>query len=138
MTEYVLRAYHPVDLERLNVQPAQAEDVTGLEVTPPAWTFLADDEIVGICGAAPMAGNRAHLWSRMSADAGKHMVAAHRMGLQICERLEATGVERIEAFTLKGFEQGERWLKMLGFEMEAPVMRKFYRGKDYSLWARVR
>ena len=51
--------------------------------------------------------------------------------------MKRTGLERIEMQVLDGFEHGERFAKMLGFECEG-VMRKYYKGRNYKLFARVR
>ena len=55
----------------------------------------------------------------------------------IQESAKIEGIERIEMQVLDGFEHGERFAKMLGFECEG-VMRKYYKGRNYKLFARIR
>lgn len=51
--------------------------------------------------------------------------------------LKKTGIDRLEMEVMSGFKHGERFAEMLGFECEG-VMRKYYKGKDYKLYARIR
>jgi hypothetical protein len=53
--------------------------------------------------------------------------------------LEICPVKRIEAAVDIGFEAGHRWVKALGFELEAPLLKSYrpVNGGDVSLYARV-
>ena len=101
-----------------------------------SFTVIVNNRPIGCGGVIPVWENRAYAWAYLSNDAASHMVAITRavkrfFNLFPCNRIEAT----VDA----GFEDAHRWIKMLGFKMEAPVM-KCYRpdGGDSSLYARVK
>jgi RimJ/RimL family protein N-acetyltransferase len=52
----------------------------------------------------------------MGSDCGRYLVSIHREAQKFLERMP---FRRIEAHVDVGFEQGARWMKMLGFELEA-------------------
>lgn len=101
-----------------------------------SWTGLVGDRVIGCFGVCPMWHHRALLWSYMDQTAGKHLIAIHRAVLRY---LEVTPYRRIEAEVDCEFEQGHRWLAMLGFELEAERMRAYrVDGGDSALYAKVK
>lgn len=42
----------------------------------------------------------------------------------------------MEAYAERNHAEAHRWLKLLGFKSEG-LMRKFYNGRDYVLYAKV-
>lgn len=101
----------------------------------PAKTGFIDGQIVGIAGVVPVWEGRAFAWSYLDVTAALHMLALTRA---VRSYLDTLPVNRIEMTVICGFEAGHRWAKMLGFELEAPIMREFHPGVDCSLYARVK
>ena len=101
-----------------------------------AFTGLVNDEPIVVGGVAELWENRALLWSFIDRRAGPHFIAVHRATMRFLELLP---YRRIEAECDCEFAAGHRWLKKLGFEMEAPRMRAFrVDGGDAALYARVK
>lgn len=101
-----------------------------------AFTALVDERPIVVGGLCELWKNRALLWSFIDRSAGAHFVAIHR---GVKRFLDMQPFRRIEAECDCDFRQGHRWLKMLGFEMEAPRMRAFrVDGGDSALYARVK
>lgn len=101
-----------------------------------AFTAMVDSKPICVGGVAEMWDNRALLWSFVDRRAGPHFVALHRATLRF---LESLPYRRIEAECDCEFLPGHRWLKKLGFVLEAPRMRAFrVDGGDSALYARVR
>lgn len=101
-----------------------------------AFAVLNGEEVVGVGGVSEIWPGRALAWTYIDARAGKHFVELHRIVKRV---LDLVPYRRIEAETPCDFPQGHRWLRMLGFELEAERMRAFrVDGGDASLYARVK
>lgn len=133
------------DTVKIATQPAQQylhrivdvrADFTELANQGLAWTAESDDgQILAIAGVEPQWENRAIAFALISGAAGPYFRAIHSA---VAAFLDHTPYRRIEATVDVGFEQGHRWIKMLGFEIEGYM--KAYRpdGADMLLYARVR
>lgn len=110
-------------------------DLTHLADAGLAWTAEDDGEIIGIAGLAPQWENRAIAWALISASAGKRFQVIHRA---VKRFLDVSPFRRIEANVDVGFEQGERWMKMLGFEYEGYLRAYRPDGADMLLFSRIR
>jgi hypothetical protein len=130
-------------LEIIELQESQA--YLSSWVTPDAakaleahisFTGIADDKVVGCAGMIKRSEYWGTVWAYLSKDSGKHFVSIHRA---VRKLIEGSMLKRIDATVDFEFEAGHRWLKLLGFEMEAERMR-CYRpdGGDSSLYARIR
>ena len=101
-----------------------------------AFTAMVGGQVVAVGGVAEIWENRGLAWSFIDRRAGAHFPALHKV---VKEGLDAAPYRRIEAETPCNFEQGHRWLKMLGFELEAERMKAFrVDGGDSALYARVK
>jgi len=101
-----------------------------------AFTGMVDGVPIGVGGVVELWDNRALLWSFIDRRAGPHFISVHRATKMFLETLP---YRRIEAECDCEFAAGHRWLKKLGFEMEAPRMRAFrIDGGDSALYARVK
>lgn len=102
-----------------------------------SFTAMAGGLVIAVAGLTPLLdGRRALAWSFISRDAGPHFFALTKAVIRL---LDASPYVRVEAEVQTGFMPGHRWLRRLGFRMEAPRMRKFMPdGSDASLYARVR
>jgi RimJ/RimL family protein N-acetyltransferase len=136
--------FHPQHLEALILQPSQSllagyfKEGYGdaLVKGGPSFTGVDDDgNVVGCSGVVEQWENRAIAWALLSDWSGKHFVKIHKA---VKRFLDSTDYRRIEAFVDAEFEQGHRWVNMLGFEREG-YMRSFNPdGRDAVLYARIR
>ncbi len=102
-----------------------------------AFTAVSDDdEVIAVGGVTELWENRALAWSFIDARAGKHFVALHKL---VQDFLDMVPYRRIEAETSCDFAPGHRWLRILGFHMEAERMKAFQPdGSDSALYAKVK
>lgn len=98
-----------------------------------AWAGL---RCVGAAGVITLYKGRGAAWAILGRDAGPYM---RRITTKIRYILDTHPCNRIEMAVLHDFKIGNQWAKMLGFVIEAPLMRKSsIIGADEVLWARVR
>lgn len=131
-------------LQTLNIQTAQllfaphlrdAEYGKSLETAGEAFTGIVENETIICSGVVHQWQNRAIAWALISQDAGKHFVKIHKA---VKRFLDMSEVNRIEAYVDSGFEEGYRWMDMLGFKHEG-LMRAFSPNSlDMHLYARIR
>jgi len=135
--------YEAEHLDRLDLQEAQAylqgciapELRKALEC-PYSYTGLDGDRVVCCAGLIPFWEGRAMAWAYLAQDvAPRNFVVLNKM---VKRFLDACPFERVEAYVDENFENGHRWVKALGFELEAPKMRKFRDGGTCAMYARVR
>lgn len=102
-----------------------------------AFTAMTDEgEVVAVGGVAELWENRGLAWTFIDERASQHFVALHKL---VRDFLDMLPYRRIEAETSCDFTPGHRWLRMLGFEMEAERMRAFQPdGSDSALYAKVK
>lgn len=102
-----------------------------------SYTAFANGQVVACAGLAPQWENRAIAWAYLADGLGAPLMLQLHRAVQ--RFLEVAPFDRIEATADVEFEQGHRWLRMLGFKLEAPCMPKYRPdGGDSSLYARVR
>jgi hypothetical protein len=140
----------------MNVIPYKAEHLLALQlqagqrgvapfITPDyakmlegTWSFTAmvDGDPIAVCGITELWTNRAMVWSFLGQQAGPHFFALTKA----CKRvMDLSPYRRLEAEADCEFAPAHRWLRILGFEMEAPRMRAYrVDGGDSALYARMR
>ena len=140
----IVRPWTMGDTVKIATQPAQQylhrivdvrADFTELANQGLAWTAEHNSKILAIAGVEPQWENRAIAFALIAESAGQFFPAIHKA---VRDFLVRAPYRRIEATVDVGFEQGHRWIKMLGFEIEGYM--KAYRpdGADMLLYARVR
>lgn len=140
----IVRPWRRGDSEAINLQTAQryvgdladvSVDLTPLSEVGLAWTAEADGQVVMCGGLLPQWENRALAWALVGENAGPHFALIHRHVKQFLAR---SPYRRIEAHVDVGFAPGARWMKMLGFELEA--YKKAFRpdGADMLEFVRIR
>lgn len=101
-----------------------------------SFTYAANGVVFGVGGLVELWPGRAAMWAYLDRNAGRHFVAIHRAALAL---LEIADFRRVEADVDVDFAEGHRWLKLLGFTLEAPRMRAYLpTGTDSALYARVK
>lgn len=135
------RAYH---LRQLLAEPAHeymrpmlSDPSHGatLEQADASFTAIENGRVVGCGGIMPVWAGRAIAWSVLSANSGPCMVPIHIVTRRL---LRMRSERRIEATCDADFKAGHRWLRLLGFELEAARMEGFAPdGRPHSLYARI-
>ncbi|MEO2140940.1 MAG: hypothetical protein ABGX63_02035 [bacterium] len=130
-------------VEDLLAQPAQAR--MSQKITPkiakmleghPSFTAMDGDIPVGAAGIIVGNGHRGMAWAYLTEVPTRKFITIHKGVLQF---LEGCYVPRLEMTVDCGFEEGHRWARLLGFTLEAEVMRSWnVVGEDVSLYARIR
>lgn len=98
-------------------------------------TLVIDGVVIGCGGLYKIEEHRSIAWVYLSKYAKEHIFVVHKV---VKRFFDGCMVPRIEAMVDVDFEEGHRWVRMLGFELEAARMRKYSPdGGDQSLYARV-
>jgi len=101
-----------------------------------SFTAMVDGRPIGCGGLAEIWKDRALLWSFLDRSAKEHLFAITKVTRNF---IDAAPYRRIEAETDCEFKEGHRWLRMLGFTLEAERMRCFrVDGGDSALYAKVK
>lgn len=107
-----------------------------LEARDYNYCILEGERVLAVCGCIPKGLNRGEVWCVLDKELKDVFFKVHNL---IKPLIEGLPYERIEAVVNCDFEQGKRWMQVLGFTLEAPLMRKYSRtGKDCALYAKVR
>ena len=101
-----------------------------------SWTLLSDEGAPIACGGIMVWWQGRYLcWAYLNAGSGGYMVAITKMVKKI---LGKAGPGRYELVVKADFAAGHRWAKMLGFEVEAPVMAQYGpNGEDCTGYVRI-
>ena len=98
------------------------------------WTVVIDGEPMACGGTLQQWPGRHIAWMYLNAKSGPHMRYLTRV---VKEGLEKV-VGRVEFTVRRDFDLGNRWAQMLGFEVEAPVLRAFGPdGEDHVGYVRI-
>lgn len=102
------------------------------------FTIEQDGRVIAYGGVQSYWHNRGEAWINIAMNQHVNFLGIHRIAKDFLEE-KLREINRIEAAVVIGFESGHRWVKLLGFEMEAPRLRKYLpNGSDCALYARVR
>lgn len=127
----------------IDVQPAQAyvrniappHQVEALE-TYDSYTVVNGDQLLCCFGFVEVTPMRAIMWGYLSATCGKYMAALTRIARRL---IAALPYRRVEIEVDCEFEQGHRWARIMGFELEVERLRCWRQdGGDSALYAVVR
>ena len=116
-----------------------AEQLQRLETDPLSRTIVsrATGRPVFVGGALHMWTGRAELWARVDRGCRRDMVAITREVAKFIA-VDCSKIRRLEAVVECDFEPGHRWVRMLGFRLDAARMPAFYPdGRDCSLYSRI-
>lgn len=131
-------------LHTLNLQSAQAlfgplltdaEYGKSLEAAGNAFTGIVDGETIICSGVVEQWQNRAIAWALISENSGKHFVAIHKA---VSRFLKVCDYKRVEAYVDDRFEQGYRWMDMLGFKHEGLMTAFSPNGSNMHLYSKVK
>jgi hypothetical protein len=134
--------YHVDLLKAQGVQDAQIAEVS-LVLTSyanvsrpdgPAVTVFDGDRIVICGGIAKVTESNGVCWALLSADAGKHMTWLH---YAVKRFITLNPWRRLEATVEENFEDGCRWVKLLGFEFEGRMAKYGPNGETHLRYSRT-
>ncbi|MBX9867999.1 MAG: hypothetical protein K2Y14_13890 [Burkholderiales bacterium] len=139
--------YQAADLSAIELQDHQQhirdDDPAGYRAVAeqialaPSYTIwhAAHQRPLAIISTPVVAPGRVMCCTLLSRDAAQHLLGITRIVQNGLQRISA---RRIEAVTQSNFEQGNKWLKLLGFQLEGTMRSYDYRGKDFNLYSIVR
>jgi len=90
--------------------------------------------ILAFGGIAEQWPGRGILWGLLTDSIGATFTPVHRI---VRRALDTTALKRVEAHVDVNHAEAVRWIELLGFTREG-VMRSFWNGYDFALYARVR
>jgi hypothetical protein len=102
-----------------------------------SWTMRIGGRVVACAGLLPLWDGRYEAWAVVASDIGCFgMLRLHRAAVRY---LDLRTERRIEATVMRGFEQGQKWVRLLGFECETPNGMRGYLpgGETADLFSRV-
>ena len=133
-----LKAWH---LEEIKMQDAQ--EYVSKWITPEvrhqlerqmAFAAVEGDEVLACSGIIEMWEGRALVWAMLSGNLGNRFLRVHRA---VKKFLDTVSYRRIEAHVDVGFNNGTRWIELLGFRQEIPCMKGFLpNGGDAAMYVR--
>lgn len=140
-----------VEVKKMKVEDAaamaakQAFSYIGSEMTPAqiaaieacehAYSIFIDGTLKMVAGVTTYWPGRGEAWAILDPQCKTDFMELHHV---VKRFLDICPVKRIEAAVECEFTPGHRWVKSLGFELEAKKLRAFLPdGKDASLYARV-
>lgn len=100
-----------------------------------SWLGEADGKILIICGAYQVHKYRIIFWAFVSKHAGKHLLQITR---EIKKVIDSYQNVRIEANVSPSFENGIRWVNLLGFKFEAKLSKYDEQGNDQLMYSIVK
>jgi hypothetical protein len=133
---------HPWMVDKLQLQKVQAlngqvmtrEAVQSAIQGGMAIAGVDGDRLFGMAGIFERWDGVGLAWALLAEDFASHRLTIFKL---MKRALDLSTFDRVEAYVVEGHESGERLLEHLGFAKEG-VMRKFWNGKDHTLYARVR
>lgn len=139
----ITRLCLPSDIAAVQAQPEQqAEHAIMIGQAPIlacfsfASSFWHDDVCIGCLGVAGTPLGSGYAWAILSAASGRSMAGITRHAERVLRRAP---YRRIQTTVLCDFTAGHRWMRHLGFTIEAERMRCYDSAeRDHALYARVR
>lgn len=131
----------PLDISKIDVQPKQSEYKKSIQnlalMHGLGWAFTyTDGNVQAAVGMQQQWQGRAIVWALIGGVT--NWVKLHKETKGLMESYaKKHGIIRLEMTTEVGFEESERWARMLGFKQES-VMKNFgHDGKDHKMWVRL-
>lgn len=136
------RTFQPEDLYRIaslrEIDAATVDTSTAVSMASrgPCWTFESGGRVLGVGGFIMGDNGWARLWGLVSDHMSRQEgVAATLLAARLVRQVRWLGAERIEALTEEGWHQGERTLRLLGFDPGDNVIP--YMSHEYRVWERA-
>lgn len=136
--------FEAIHYAQMDVQPAQetmrglitVESLKGLE-SEFSTTLMEDGKPLACGGAIQYWPNRALVWTFLSNKVNKDNFRVVHAAVK--QGIDGLPFNRLEASVDVGFKQGHRWMKLLGFRVEAPFQEAFQvDGSDSVGYVRIK
>ena len=115
---------------------ARNESMEYAAKSPHSYTAIHEGIVMLSAGVHEYWEGRGEAWAMFNEHCKPHFVTLHSI---IKRYFHITPIRRIEAAVELDFEPGHRWVKALGFQKEADILKSYTpMGKDCSLYARVK
>lgn len=113
------------------------DDCTALEALPYAFSVVNPfGKVIGCLGLVEYWKNRAEAWAFLTPECSKYAYSFHS---QIYRFLRNCPIRRIEAAVASDIPRGAKWMRLLGFFVEAPCMPKYFpNGKSAALYSFIK
>lgn len=103
---------------------------------PHSYSIFVDGKLVAVAGIAEYWKGRGEVWAMVDRSSKKHFFILHNV---VKRFLELCPIRRIEAAIETDFEEGHRWVKALGFRLDAVNLEAFFpNGTNASLYSMVK
>lgn len=143
MVEVVaFKAEHVIYLERQQHEGTKEEDCIRMsqyklvEELGRAKTIVVNGKIIACAGVIPYNSWRGAVWAIIDRNANRNFIPLVRTLRRLLDEAPET---RIESTVVASFEKGHKLNRILGFTLEAPLMKKYGElGTTYSLYSRVK
>lgn len=117
------------------IQEAQLAAIEGAKLS---YSILESStkKVLFCGGVSEYWKNRGECWAVFHDHVKDHFVQIHRA---VKRYFQMVDVGRIEAAVKVDFEEGHRWIKLLGFKKEAECLKRYLPdGSDVSLYVRIK
>ncbi len=129
-----IRAYTPVDLQKIAIQPEQQHEFSKIQNPQFNFTITADEKVLGVFGLLQTGYRRLAVSSFISKDAGNYLLPIVRTLKNILnDGMKKTGNNCIDMSVLANFNNGKKFARLLGFEFNQSLP-AYFDGKDYELY----
>jgi len=141
--------FKPWHIDYLSIQNGQRGDGWLYEMSTQQWqdmadnhttfTGLKDDNILIICGLVPVWNGRATCWTVLSNDVDRYaLLWIHKNVSKFLDTLQTDRkFNRIEADVRNDYQQGHRWMRLLGFEKESVMAQYDPNGSECARYVRL-
>jgi len=103
-----------------------------------AFSVMLGEKVIAVLCAAKLHNGVAEVFTLQSDEVLKHPVAFHKAVSNVLSDYEKKhNLHRIQATVLGSFVQGYRWLRLLGFKMEAVLHNYGPQKQEYLLMVRL-
>lgn len=107
-----------------------------IENAPHNFSCVKDGKAIACMGLSMYWPGRAECWTLLKDKLDQDLIVVTRMVRQV---LDACPVRRIEASVLVDYAEGHRWMRLLGFVLEAGYLEAYFPdGRAASLYSKVK
>jgi hypothetical protein len=130
-----------LDLEKRNSKTPDhvrftPDQAAWIEKTQYVRSIFIDGKLMACGGVNKYWENRGEAWAIFDPNCRMYFLALHKAFLKL---IDGCPFIRVEASVDCDFRAGHRWMKALGFQMEAPRLRHFLpNGHDAALYSKVK
>lgn len=135
----MIREFYGPDIYDISVQQEQREFAEScideiFELSGASYTYLELGRPKAAFGAIPIWQGRAAVWAIIG-DNINNWVSFHRsVKSQLNQFCKDNSMRRMELTTRVGFDESERWARMLDFKYESTMPLYDAEGNDHKMW----